>query len=319
MRKNYLPLSDVQKKRLAILEPRLRNCVPIADINNAKIITAEIQSLLRNTGHETRLQQAKNWLYETSIEANNLTFAKMGLEGTRQKVSPKTRVYLEATALLAICHLRENELNKAKFLIHEAVESINNITSEKRKSQFHRRLIIRLEEESILAGLIEKNPEEISIDRVDKEAAHLVMTKNEDEILLQLGNHIPKKSIDLLTYTRETYKNRLPAPDYKLLPPPPALDKSELGKRAQSALKRVAWKALCNSESELHKAWSEGLSVVHDKKYISAAIITAFGSWSISGAMIAITMAALAIKFGAEVFCEIYKPEFLMIDQKDKS
>lgn len=312
------PLTEIQKKRLSILEPKLRRCVRIADIDTAKAITADIQSLLRTTGHETRLQQAKNWLYETAMEANNLSFAKMGLDGTRQRVAPTTRVFLEATALLAICYLREKNIETARTLINEAVECINNIKSEKRRSQFHKRLIIRLEEESILAGLIKSDFEEISVDQVDKEAVSLVMSKNEDQILLQLGRNIPKKSIDLLMYTRESYQNRLPAPDYKLLPPPPTFNDSELGKRAHSALKRVAWKALCNSDSELHKAWSGGLSVVHDKKYIAAAIVSAFTSLSISGLMIAASVAALAIKFGAEVFCETFTPETLMIARKDK-
>jgi hypothetical protein len=147
------PLSKDQLKRLAILEPKLRLCVKAADLTTAKLITAEIQLLLRPSGHETRLLQSKNWLFETAMEANSIAFAKSGFEGTIKKSSEGTRLNLEATSLLAICYLREKNLDKARPLITRAVRNIGNIKSEQRRKQFHSRLIDRLEEECILIGL----------------------------------------------------------------------------------------------------------------------------------------------------------------------
>jgi hypothetical protein len=250
-------LTDEQKAKLAVLEPRLRLCVRSADLDKAKIITAEIQQLLRPTGHETRLLQAKNWLYETAMEANNLTFAKMGFEGTIQKSNPTTRLYLEASSLLAICYLRESNFSKARELIVRAVDSINNIKSIERREQFHKRLIERLEEESILVGLVDQSSDPLRLEEVDDMAVKLVMTKSENQIYIEMGKAIPKKSVDILTEVRDAYTNRLPAPDRKMLPPPIVEENKEaLGKRASSALKRVAWKSICSPNSEIYKAWS---------------------------------------------------------------
>jgi len=314
------PLTKEQKEKLAILGPQLKLCVKSANLEKAKIITGQIQELLRPTGHETMVLQAKNWLYETAMEANSLTYAKMGFEGTIQKSSPKTRLNLEATSLLAICYLREQNSEKARELIIKAIDNINNIKSDEKRRQFHRRLLEKLEEESILVGLVDKSAAPLELAEVDKEAVRLVMSKSESQILVEMGRAIPQKSIDLLSEVRNTYKLRLPATDRKFLPPPLTEDtKEELGKRANSALKRVAWRALCNPESDIYKAWTQGLSVVYDKKYIASAIVASFNSFSISATMIAASAAALAIKYGAEVFCETFAPNSMMIDRRDKS
>ena len=313
-------LTKEQKEKLAILEPQLKSCVRSADLDRAKKITAQIQELLRPTGHETRILQAKNWLYETAMEANSLTFAKMGFEGTIQKSNKNTRLHLEAISLLAICHFREANFGRARHLIIKAVKSINNIKSEERRKQFHSRLIERLEEESILVGLKDESGAPLAIDEVDKQSVKLVMSKSEDQIYFEMGQAVPQRSIDLLADVRDTYTLKLPGPDRKLLPPPITKEnKEELGKRASSALKRVAWRAVCNPDSDIYKAWSQSLSVVYDKKYIAGAIVASFNSVSISVVMIAASAAALAIKFGAEVFCETFAPNSMMIDRKEKS
>jgi hypothetical protein len=227
---------------------------------------------------------------------------------------------LEATSLLAICHLREGNLERARALIVKAVDNINNIKSDERREQFHKRLIERLEEESILVGLVDVSASPLELQEVDEQAVKLVMTKSENQIYLEMGRAVPQKSVDLLSKIRDTYTLRLPAPDRKMLPPPITEDNKEaLGMRASSALKRVAWRAICSPDSDIYRAWSQGLSVVYDKKYIAGAIVASFNSVSISVVMIAASAAALAIKFGAEVFCETFVPNLMMIDRKDKS
>lgn len=313
-------LSTEQKRALAVLEPQLRLCIKSADLEKAKKITAKIQEILRPTGHGTRLLQAKNWLYETAMEANNFYFATTGFIGTRQKSNTGTRLHLEATALLGICYLRTGDITNARLLITEASLSINSIKSEARRTQFHKRFLQRLEEESILFGLTNSDSAPLKIDDVDKQAIHLIQTKSEEDILIEMGKAIPPETILLLEEIRKTYQLRLTASERKLLPAPlTEKSKEELGKRARSALKRVAWRALCNPDSELYKAWSQSLSVIYDKKFITTAIVTAFGSYSITATMIAASAVALALKFGAEVFCETFAPESLMIDRNDKN
>lgn len=126
-------LSDAQKRRLKILEPALRDAVKVGNFERAKLITYEIQEVLRPTGHETRLMQAKNWLFEAALESGNIEFAISGFQGIRQKVSHTTRLYLEATALLTVCYLRKRDLKSASPLIDETLRNLKNISSERQK------------------------------------------------------------------------------------------------------------------------------------------------------------------------------------------
>jgi hypothetical protein len=48
------------------------------------------QTLLRPTGHETRLQQAKAWLFEAAMEAGELDTAELGFIGVRKKTAQGT-------------------------------------------------------------------------------------------------------------------------------------------------------------------------------------------------------------------------------------
>ncbi|HBK3302204.1 hypothetical protein I5679_17245 [Citrobacter koseri] len=159
----------------------------------------------------------------------------------------------------------------------------------------------------------------MDLDKVNDETINMVMSQNEEQILERIGSSVPQHSINLLEQVQVAYTLRLPAPDRKLLPKQLSKDKKvELGKRTNTALKRVAWRALCSPESDIYKAWTQGLSVVYDKKYIAGAIVSSFNSFSISITMLAASIAALAIKFGAEVFCETFSPKSLMIDRDDK-
>src|SRR6185312_4389814 len=74
-----------QKNRLHILEPALRKAVRLGDYNSARRITGEIQVVLRASGHETRLMQAKAWLFESAMEAGELDIAESGFVGIRRK------------------------------------------------------------------------------------------------------------------------------------------------------------------------------------------------------------------------------------------
>ncbi|MGN2251376.1 hypothetical protein ACFWZ1_14995 [Frateuria sp. GZRe14] len=316
--KDSANLSQVQKQRLAVLEPSLRACVAQANVTKAKEVTLEIQKLLRATGHETRLLQAKNWLFEAALEAGEVDFAKKGFKGVFDKTSNKTRVHLEAAALLAICHLREGNLELARPFLAEAVDNVRNIRSERRRRQFHARLLARFQDEAILAGLRNECARPLDLDVVDNKAVTLVREASEDKIYEELGKAVPMRARAYLEEIHQSYVLRLPAPERKFLPPPIREDKNEeLGRKTSAALKRVAWRALCSKDSEIYQAWSNGLSVVYDKRYISAAIVACFNSSNIAITMLAASAAALAIKFGAETFCEVYAPRSIMIGRDE--
>lgn len=315
------PLSQHQKTRLKELEPKLHSAVQFGNFPLAKKITSQIQGLLRETGHETRLLQNKNWLYECALETGNYSFAERGYIGTRKKIAKTTRIYLEATALLAICYLRQNKIKKAKPLVAEALSRDKNIKSELKRKQFHSRFIVRLEEECILAGLYSATPPALPVEEAQQLAIEFVRKNNsEQEILIELGKALPKSSLHLADEVREVFDRGLPAPDRKALPPPISEETvEELGARSNSALKRVAWRALCDPDSDLHKEWTQGIQAFYDKKVLMTAIATACVGISLGpSAVILAAIAALAIRFGAAVFCEKYQPAGLMIERSDR-
>ena len=80
------------------------------------------------------------------MEGGQLEFAISGFEGVRKLMSDDTRTHLEATALLGICYLRKGNIDLAKKHLQETVRKINNIQSDKRRRQFHKRLLARIEE-----------------------------------------------------------------------------------------------------------------------------------------------------------------------------
>lgn len=61
-------LSDEQKRKLRILEPRLERAILEKNLKFAKEIVVDLQSLLRPTQHFVRLVQSKNKLCELAIE-----------------------------------------------------------------------------------------------------------------------------------------------------------------------------------------------------------------------------------------------------------
>lgn len=312
------PLTNSQKKKLREFEPQLRACVKTGDFENAKSIAVKIQNLLKPTGHTVRWLQNLNWVCEAAIEAGKLSFAEQRLESVRKIMDEGTRTYLEATALLAICKLRQNDIINAKRYIREAIDNMNNIKTDGRRRQFHKRLISRIEDECILAGMKGQDDVEYNVDDIQEEAIKLLVL-DEKSLIIHLGNSIPSQSVLLLENLRNHTINLLPPVDRKYLPPPSQTEiPKELGKRASTALKRITWGAICDPNDDVHKAWSNGLSVVYDKKWITGAVVAACKSWKITAGMVVTAIVALAFKMGVNVFCDVFAPESIMIGLREK-
>jgi len=220
-------LTELQKRKLKVLEPSLRNAVRLGDYSLAKQITQEIQEVLRRSGHETRLMQSKNWLFEAAMEAGNLQIAISGFIGVHKKCNPQTRVFLEATALLAICHIKEGKIPTAEPLIAQVLEKSKYIRSDRRRRQFKRRIIQRFEEEATLAALKNSGDDLLDIDQIQNEAGFLIQTKNEDEILSDLGRHLPRRVINDLLRIHNFSGKQLPYDERKLLPAPEEIIKEK--------------------------------------------------------------------------------------------
>lgn len=312
-------LSPLQRDQLAKLQPALRACVRSAKLAEAEIITKKIVGLLSSTGHKTRILQCKNWLFECALEAGEIQYAISGFIGVRKLVSENTRTYVEATALLGICYVRDNKIEEAKKCLKEAFVSINKITSARRRQQFQRRFLERIEHECILAGLGSGAVAKMDIEAVHEHAISLIQTKSTDEISEIIGNALPGESILLLKSVRSYVVLQVPEDDRKLLMPAKEAEKSTVvGKKASVAFKRVAWRSLCSTESEVYKLWSSSLTAACNGKLVTAAIISSLSGLKIGNITLAAALSALAMKFSAEVFCERFAPESVMIHVSDK-
>lgn len=83
-------------------------------------------------------------------------------------------------------------------------------------------------------------------------------------------------------------------------------------------LRRIAWKTFCKPNSPIYKLWSQKLPKVFNEGYFAAAVVAAMSSFRIGVPLLASGLAALAMKYTAEEFCELAKPKGLMISRDDK-
>lgn len=307
-------LTDEQRAKLAILEPMLRSAADARNYEQAKEVTLRIQNVLRPSGQETRLMKAKNQLFEVAMESGNLNTAITGFIGVRQKVAKRTRLYLEATTLLAICYLRKKDLASARPYMLEAFEREKNIVSPERQSEYRVALAKRFDEEALLASLAAGDPVHLDVDSVQEEAGRLVYSMHEDEILELLGSAVPEGALAFVQDVHKQSQGLLTYEEKKKLPSPASFaERKKLGKGILSAFQSVIWRSLCDKDSEVYKMWfTNGMQAVLDKKYITAAVVGALSGLNIGFYAVAAYLTALLIKIGIETFCTVYKPSSIM-------
>lgn len=244
------PLEEALKKAVAQQEPEV-----------AIEVATKIQRFFTNDRSHHRLLRAKLWTYEACVDANRLAYAETGLIGVRKLSSSNTRLYLEASALLAITQLRQKKISEAKKLIREVIANINNITSDKTRHQFQRRFIERIEEECIFAELIGSGDGPLDVKEVEAKAIFLIQRNSDDEIYKLIGNSVPTPSLILLSDVRNYSILQLPAPDRKLLPAPEkAQEPKNIGRTTFALLRRIAWKTFCKADSPIYEECSVRLS-----------------------------------------------------------
>lgn len=261
-------LSPSQLTALRPLEAELRRAVEVGDPDSAIKAAEKIQLLFGDDRSHHRLLRAKLWAYQACLDANRVTFAERGFIGVRKRSNPSTRLYLEASALLAISLLRLKRTNESKELIREVISNINNITTDRTRHQFQRRLIERIEEECIFVELVGSGNEVLDEKEIREKAIWLVQRSSDDEILKLIGESVPMSGILLLNDVRAYSIQQLPGPDRKLLPSPLKLDQPKsIGRTTFALLRRVAWKTFCIPSSPIYKLWSARIPKVFDEGY----------------------------------------------------
>lgn len=312
-------LTEKQLNELRPLEEALKNAVSQAEPEAAIEAAASIQGIFLNDRRHHRLLRAKLWAFEACIDANRLAYAETGLIGVRKLAGPSTRLHLEASALLAVALLRQKKIDDSKKLIHEVIENINNITSDRTRHQFQKRFIERIEEECIFAELIGSGDGPLDVKEVEAKAVFLLQRNSDDEIYKLIGNSVPTPSLLLLNDIRTYSILQLPAPDRKLLPgPEKAQEPKNIGRTTFSLLRRIAWKTFCKPDSAIYKLWSKKMPKVFNDGYFAAAVVATMNDFRIGVPILASGLAALAMKYTAEEFCELAKPKGLMIGRNEK-
>jgi hypothetical protein len=312
-------LTEAQKVRLAILEPALRTAVYGADYKRAKAIAADIQVLLRATGHETRLMRAKTWLFEAALNAGELYTAEAGFRGIRAKTAENTRVHLEATALLVVCLLRQRKISEAEPLIAMVLHG-KAIKDPDRRRNFLQSVTTRFELESYLSAVQGLGAETLSAGIIDAEAVEALRTKSEEELYAQIATALPREVIDFVCRVDRAARKQLTMTEVLYLPSPASMErKIEQGKSFFASLKLVIWRSLCDPQSEIYKAWyTEGIAHVLSKKYYAFVISATLIDLGFAAKAVAVPVTALLMKLGLEVYCERYKPGEILDSRNEK-
>lgn len=311
-------LSQELLAKLRPLEEKLKRATRAGEPEIAIELAGQIQSLFENNRRHFRLLRAKLWAFEAALEANRLTYAESGFQGIRKLAGKQTKLYLEASALLSICLLRQNKPKESKTIIRDVVKKVNNISSDRTRRKFQKRFVARIEEECILVSLFNTADTDMDPSKIHEKAVLLIQKNSEAEILKLIGNSVPTSGILLLRDVRNYSIKQLPAPDQKLLPAPENAEKPlNIGKRTLALLRRIAWKTFCQPDSEIYKVWSQRMPKMFGEGYFAAAIVATLKSWTIGAPMIASGIVAIALQYSAEEFCELAKPKGIMMDHTD--
>lgn len=316
-----MPPALTNKQRLALSdnEETLQDACKLGDLQAAERAIKAIQLAFLHDRSHFRLLKVKLWYYEAILDAGNTSAALLGFEGIHARANPGTRIYLECSAFLGICKLRLKNIEEAKNHIRFVITSINDISSDRKRQQFQRRLISRIEEECILSELIGTNEGPLNSSEIHKKSIELIQ-KSDDELLECLADSLPPTTQSLICTVTEFSIKLMPTSDQKHLPPPkPEIPKTQLGKKARAALKRIGWRTFCDKKSNIYSLWSKGIPKVFNEGYFSSSIVTTLTEWRIGIPQLAAGLVATAMKFGCEEFCSQFKPEGLMIPKNDKS
>ncbi len=308
-----IALTDKQKDRLKVLEPKLNKAIQEQDFENAKNLVVDIQSLLRPTKHYVRLIQSKNKLYELAIELNKCDFALNGLLSNEKILNENTRIYIETISLIAICYLRMKEIENAKKYIQKVLKNHKVIKTQRTREIFHSEIINRFNEEVALATLTNVLSANLDEEEIERESIRIIQTLTEDEIYSMIGKSSPQVTKDLIYLVYDYSTKQLPSAERLALPNPDQKVKDkEVGLTVFESIKRVVYNSLCNPESDIYKTWfNNGMQVVLSKGYIKSAVISCLINIGFGVSMIAASIIALITKFGIEVYCTKYKPKYV--------
>ena len=313
-----MPLNAAKKERLKRLEARLEQCVRSGNVELAIEITTDIQSIFSDDLSNHRLLKAKLWCFEAALVANRVDYATRGMEGVRGRTRPGTKLYLEATVLLAVCYLRQKRISDAKPLIHAVLTRLNDIQSDESRHLFQRKFFDRIEQECVLTELIGTQEGVVTEESIHSRMVLLLANGSDEQIYALIGGALPANAVLALTDVRTYALQQIRPSDVKALPAPrESQQPPELGKKTLAVFQRIAWRTFCDPESEIFKLWSKALPAVSNHKVMAGAVAATLNGWSIGLPVLGAGLAAALVKFTAHHFCDVCKPEVFMTTRKE--
>lgn len=299
-------------ERVAKLESDVLRAAEHGRLEQAKVAINELRPILEQYGQRSRLLESYLFLYEGALENGDLDTAKRGFQFVRDYANQRTRRYLEATALLAITYVRDNDLFSAEPLMHEVLTNDGFIKSEQRREIFVADLVDRFDREGALSALSRVHTEELPIRDVHERAMSLLQEGlSEDEIEERLGQSVPQEVRDFILKVNRVSRKALPTSDQRLLPAPKELIKDKtVGGLVFRAFQKKLYPYICNENSEVYQAWvQKGLSAICDQAFVANVVVGALGSYKVLAGGIAVGLTAMIIKSGLTKFCLASKPE----------
>lgn len=300
------------RPRVAKLEQEILDQSQRGNLAAAKLSLNDLRPILERYGQKARLLQAYLYLYEGALQSGELETAKRGFQFVRDQANKKTRLYLEATALLAITHLRDKNLFSAEPLMFEVLNNERLIRSDIRREQFIAELVDRFDREGALTGLSRVHSEPLPVQEVHERAMLLLQQGlNEDDLEENLGQAVPQEVRDFILEVNRVSRKSLPPADRLLLPPPRELGKDrKVGSLVFRGIRHRLYPYICEEESEVYQAWvHKGLSAICDNAFVANVVVGALGNLKILAGGIAIGVTALVIKNGLTKFCIASKPQ----------
>ncbi len=314
-----MSLNESHLESITILEKSLKECLRSCDYGNSIIILKGIQRLFLNDQKNHRLLKARLWGYEIALSANKNAQAAAGLEDLLNVAKKGTKIRLEAQVLLVIACLRQKNRERAKVLVREVFDNLNDIKSDASRQLFHKKVLERLEEECILSELIGKDTSALNLIEIHAKAVLLIQNNSDDEILELMAESLPAKVRESLRVIRGAALLQINRPnDIKAIGPEKDAEKPKaVGARILGVFKRVIWKGVCSPQSSLFKMWNKKLPETFGPNYLTAAVLASMNEWRIGAPMIAVGLSAVVMKASAEVFCEANKPEPFMTHRSE--
>jgi hypothetical protein len=310
-----IKIPATQLARVRDLEDSLTRAANSGDLRKAKLALDDLKSILQKYHHESRLFENYLRLYEAALEHWDLALAKRGFRFVRENVGRKTRLYLEATVLLAITHLRERDLFAAQPYMAEVLQDEKTIGSENQRQLFRAEVIGRFDQEGAIAALAEAYPEiKDAADTHQKAVQLLRQGRDEDELLEEIGTETPQSVKDFILKVDEMSKKMLPDAERLLLPSPREVVRNkQAGRVVFEGVKRRLYSRICDRKSDVHITWlQKGLDAVLSGEYVTNAVFATLADLRIGFGAIAVGISALVMRQGINNFCARNQPKPFM-------